>query len=254
MLCISTMKANSDTQLFMTLKLRHLSATIEFIVEAKTLSFLNLLEMELLLSYAQKVHTHFLFFLSCPHLRASMPSKATLVLALRLLFAGGHFGQKANSRKYDPIEAETKAHSSKKYSKEYQKTHHHGGHKHKKHQVLDEPKKVDPEPKPAHADIPEPEIQLQSDIETSKKAIEEQKQKAEVEDLHLQDLTYEENLKKDKKKKKGHHHAENVEKQRKEKDQKLFADQEEKNPVEEKVIEDSFEPLKETPISSSEEG
>ncbi|GFY73413.1 hypothetical protein TNIN_456311 [Trichonephila inaurata madagascariensis] len=50
-----------------------------------------------------------------------------------------------------------------------------------------------------------PDIQLQSDIETSKKAIHEQKQKAEVEDLHLQDLSYEESLKKDKKKRKGHH-------------------------------------------------
>ncbi|GFT83982.1 uncharacterized protein NPIL_678461 [Nephila pilipes] len=146
----------------------------------------------------------------------------------------------------DPIEGETKEHSSKKYSKENQKSHHHG-HKHKKHSVLDQPK-ADTQPKAAPVEVPEADIQLQSDIETSKKAIHEQKQKAEVEDLHLQDLTYEENLKKDKKKKKGHHgvhHAENNQK-RKEKDQKLFADQEEKNPVEEKVIEDSFEPLKET--------
>ncbi|GFY47118.1 hypothetical protein TNIN_375511 [Trichonephila inaurata madagascariensis] len=107
--------------------------------------------------------------------------------------------------------------------------------------------KADTQPKAAPVEIPEPDIQLQSDIETSKKAIHEQKQKAEVEDLHLQDLSYEESLKKDKKKRKGHHgvhHAETNQKKN-QKDQKLFADQEEKNPIEEKVIEDSFEPLKE---------
>ncbi|GIX94084.1 hypothetical protein CDAR_394561 [Caerostris darwini] len=148
----------------------------------------------------------------------------------------------------DPIEGEIKEHSAKKYSKDYQKSHHHHGHKHKKHSVIEEPKQADPKPKAAPVEIPEPEIQLQADLETSKKTLEEKKQKAEVEDLHLQDLTYEENLKKDKKKKKGHHathHAETVEK-KKEKDQKLFSEQEEKSPVAEKVIEDSFEPLKET--------
>lgn len=60
--------------------------------------------------------------------------------------------------------------------------------------------------KKAPIEIPEPEIELQENLETSKKAVAEEKHKEQVQDLHLQDLTYEENLKKEKRKK-GHHGA-----------------------------------------------
>ncbi|XP_015930943.1 putative uncharacterized protein DDB_G0292636 [Parasteatoda tepidariorum] len=141
-------------------------------------------------------------------------------------------------------EAETKDHSSKKYSKDFQKSHHHG-HKHKKNNAQKEQPKEEVKPKSAPVDIPEPEIQLQENIETSKKAVDERKRKEQTEDLHLQDLAYEESLKKDKKKKKGHHGAHQAEVVGKDEknEQKLFAEQA-KNPVEGKVIEDSFEPLK----------
>lgn len=66
----------------------------------------------------------------------------------------------------------------------------------------------EPEPKPKQAalEVPESEIELQENLETSKKAVIDEKHKQQTEDLHLQDLTYEENLKKEKKKR-GHHGA-----------------------------------------------
>lgn len=63
----------------------------------------------------------------------------------------------------------------------------------------------EPKPKKAPVEVPEPEIQLQENLETSKKVVAEERHKEQLQDLHLQDLTYEENLKKEKKK--GHHGA-----------------------------------------------
>ncbi|KAG8182740.1 hypothetical protein JTE90_008118 [Oedothorax gibbosus] len=158
--------------------------------------------------------------------------------------------KKAVEENLDPLEPETREHSSKKYTKEHQKPHHHSGHKHKKHAAAEEqvPKAAESKPKDTPVEIPEPEVKLQSDLETSKKAIKKEEQRSNTEDLHLQDLAYEESLKKDKKKKGHHHgahHAEVLEKPKGKSDHKLFAEEEAKTP-EEKVIEDSFEPLKET--------
>lgn len=157
--------------------------------------------------------------------------------------------KKAVEENLDLLEPETREHSSKKYTKDHQKPHHHGGHKHKKHTVAEEvPKAAESKPKDTPVEIPEPEVKLQSDLETSKKAIKEEGRRSNTEDLHLQDLAYEESLKKDKKKKGHHHgahHAEVLEKPKGKTDHKLFAEEEVKTPAE-KVIEDSFEPLKET--------
>ncbi|KFM77262.1 hypothetical protein X975_16027, partial [Stegodyphus mimosarum] len=139
---------------------------------------------------------------------------------------------------------ENREHNEKKYSKAHQKSHQ-AGHKHKKHSQEKLPSDAEPQPKNAPLEVPESEIKLQEDIETSKKAVADQKHKEQIDDLHLQDLTFEENLKKDKKKKKSHHgahHSEVIDK----KEKKLFSEHETKNPVDEKVIEDSFEPLTET--------
>lgn len=153
--------------------------------------------------------------------------------------------KKQHNENLDIMEAESKTHSAKKYTKEHQKSHHHS-HKHKKHSPEEELiNESEPKAKKAPIEVAEPDIELQENLETSKKAVADEKHKDQLQDLHLQDLTYEENIKKEKKKKGHHgaHRAEVLEKNDEKAEKKLFAEQESKHAVDEKVIEDSFEPL-----------